>query len=65
MLATCEAAAAAEGFSLCELAATLGGEPLYEACGYSPVEAFEAPTSRGLGIPLIRMRKVLANERIE
>ncbi|MDB5459142.1 MAG: GCN5-related N-acetyltransferase [Caulobacteraceae bacterium] len=59
VLATCEAAAAAEQFRTCELAATLGGEPLYRACGYRPVEAFEAETSGGLRIPLIRMRKVL------
>jgi GNAT superfamily N-acetyltransferase len=57
VLATCEAAAAAEHFQACELAATLGGEPLYRACGYIPVERFEAETSLGLGIPLVRMRK--------
>jgi GNAT superfamily N-acetyltransferase len=55
----CEAEAAAEGFTACELAATLGGAPLYRACGYIPVEAFEAPTSAGLRVPLIRMRKPL------
>jgi GNAT superfamily N-acetyltransferase len=57
VLDTCEAAAAAEGFSACELAATLGGVPLYEACGYTAVQAFEAPTSTGLAIPLVKMRK--------
>jgi GNAT superfamily N-acetyltransferase len=60
VLATCEAAAGAEHFRTCELAATLGGEPLYLACGYRPVEAFEAETSGGLRIPLIRMRKALS-----
>jgi len=57
VLKTCEAAAQAAGFSTCELAATLGGEPLYAACGYAPVERFEAETRGGLRVPLIRMRK--------
>lgn len=60
VLKTCEAAAAAEGFGSCELAATLGGEPLYRACGYAVIEPFEALTSGGLAIPLLRMGKVLA-----
>ena len=59
ILATCEAAAAAQGFGACELAATLGGEPLYRACGYEEVERFDAPTGAGLMIPLVRMRKSL------
>jgi GNAT superfamily N-acetyltransferase len=63
VLRTCEAAAAAEGFSTCELAATMGGAPLYRACGYAPVEAFEADTSGGLRIPLLRMRKALGPAR--
>jgi GNAT superfamily N-acetyltransferase len=59
VLATCEAAAAAEDFGTCELASTLAGEPLYLACGYQPVEAIEARTREGLNIPLIRMRKLI------
>src|SRR5258705_7063896 len=34
ILKLCETAAAREGFSRVELAATLAGEPLYRACGY-------------------------------
>jgi GNAT superfamily N-acetyltransferase len=60
VLDTCEAAARAEGFSACELAATMGGVPLYEACGYQPVEPFEAMTSVGVAIPLLRMRKTIS-----
>jgi GNAT superfamily N-acetyltransferase len=60
VLARCEAAASAEGFMACELAATLGGEPLYRVCGYQPVEPFFADTRAGLRIPLVRMRKSLA-----
>lgn len=59
VLDRCEAAAAAEGFLSCELAATLGGEPLYLARGYREIERFEAQTSKGLAIPLVRMRKAL------
>lgn len=59
VLAACEAAAAAEGFGRCELAATLGGEPLYRACGYQDIEPFTAMTSSGYAVPLIRMGKAL------
>jgi GNAT superfamily N-acetyltransferase len=59
VLQTCEAAARAEGFSTCELAATLGGEPLYRACGYHDIEPFFAKTSSGYEVPLIRMGKAL------
>ncbi len=58
ILGLCEAAAAAGGFRRVELAATLAGEPLYAACGYSALERFEE-TSGGLPIPLIRMGKDL------
>ena len=53
-----EAAARAEGFRHVELAATLGGLPLYRACGYRDVEAFE-DASGGVAVPLVRMRKTL------
>ena len=59
ILAACEAAAAAEGFGDCELAATLAGEPLYLACGYRQIERFRAPTPAGIEVPLVRMGKRL------
>jgi hypothetical protein len=59
VLDTCEAAARAEGFRSCELAATMGGEPLYRACGYHDIEPFTATTSGGVVVPLIRMGKGL------
>ena len=59
VLDICERAAALEGFHHCELAATLSGEPLYRACGYEVVEPFEAVTSGGDRVPLLRMRKAL------
>ena len=60
ILGACEAAAAAEGFRRCELAATLSGEPLYRACGYRQIERFMADTPQGVPVPLVRMGKRLA-----
>jgi len=60
ILDACEAAARAEGFGRVEMAATLGGVPLYRACGYHDIEPFEAVTSTGYRVPLIRMGKGLA-----
>lgn len=59
VLDACEAAARAEGFDRVEMAATLGGAPLYRACGYHDIEPFEAATSSGYRVPLIRMGKGL------
>lgn len=59
VLEACEAAAAAEGFTRAEMAATLGGVPLYRACGYHDIEPFTAMTSSGYAVPLIRMGKAL------
>ncbi len=59
VLDACEAAARAEGFTRVEMAATMGGVPLYRACGYHDIEPFEAVTSTGYRVPLIRMGKAL------
>lgn len=59
ILETCETKAAAESFSRCEMAATLAGEPLYAACGYQRIEPFEATTSSGVKVPLVRMGKAI------
>ncbi len=59
VLALCEQAAAREGFRRVELAATLAGEPLYRACGYADIEAFESDTPSGVRVPLIRMGKTI------
>lgn len=59
ILSLCEGAAAREGFANVELVATMAGEPLYRACGYQPVEAFEQPTNNGARVPLLRMSKKL------
>lgn len=59
ILAACEQAAAGEGFARAEMAATVAGAPLYEACGYALMEMFTAPTSNGFDVPLARMGKTL------
>jgi GNAT superfamily N-acetyltransferase len=55
----CEDAARAAGFARAEMMATLSGEPLYRACGYTLIERVEAPGPRGVTVPLIRMGKPL------
>ena len=59
ILGACEVAARDEGFVRAELVATLAGEPLYRACGFTVVEAFEQMTKVGVAIPLLRMTKPL------
>ena len=58
VLALCEDAARAEGFSRAELMGTLAGLPLYRACGYEVTE--ELTDDRGgVPVPLVRMAKKL------
>ena len=59
VLETCEAEAAAEGFTTLELMATRSGRSLYEAVGFEPVEELE-DASGGVPVPLTRMRKHLS-----
>jgi GNAT superfamily N-acetyltransferase len=58
ILGLCEAAAAAEGFTRMELAGTLSGQPLYQACGYAVLERFEDDRG-GAAVPLLKMGKAL------
>lgn len=58
ILDLCEAEARSAGFDRAELVATLGGEPLYRAAGYSEVERFEDDRG-GAPVPLVRMGKSL------
>jgi GNAT superfamily N-acetyltransferase len=56
VLAACEAAARAEGFTRLELMSTLSGRPLYAAYGFEAVE--EVVDDRGgAPVPLVRMTK--------
>ena len=61
VLSLCEAAAAREGFRSLELVATVAGEPLYLACGFSMIERIEVPTSKGVTVPCARMSKTITN----
>lgn len=62
ILELCERAAAGQGFSRVELAATLAGEPLYRACGYAVMERMDTDTPPGLRIPLARMGKAIVRK---
>ena len=59
VLSLCETAAAREGFRSLELVATVAGEPLYSAYGFSVIERIEVPTSKAVTIPCARMSKVV------
>lgn len=59
IISLCDEAAKAEGFTTMELVATLSGEPLYRACGFESYEEF-IDDRGGTGVPLLRMRKLLA-----
>ena len=59
ILQLCEAAAAAEGFTALELMATMAGQPLYAAAGFT-VSEHVVETAGGEGVPLVRMRKPIA-----
>ena len=55
----CAAAARAHGFSALELGATLPGQPLYHALGFTAVESIEVRMPDGETLPVIRMTLTL------
>lgn len=57
LLLACEDALRAAGFRRAELVATLAGEPLYAAFGYTATERYDAPLPGGLTLPVVRMAK--------
>jgi len=59
MLKACEDAAAAEGFTQCEMGATLTGVKLFGAKGYVAIENISVPLKNGEGLPVVRMAKQL------
>lgn len=59
ILTLCENAARRAGFARVELMATAAGVPLYRACGYVPLAEGEEADVEGIGIPLLRMGKML------
>ena len=59
ILAACERAIREAHFRSVELVATLAGEPLYAAIGYTPVQRYEVAMTGGLTLPVVRMAKSL------
>ena len=59
ILALCEDAARQAGFTRVELMATLAGEPLYLASGYSQIERLLSAQVDGATVPLVRMGKTI------
>ena len=53
----CEAAARAAGFTRLALVATLPGEPLYAAMGYTVTARIDIPMRDGLTLPAAHMHK--------
>ena len=61
ILSLCEDVAAHEGFQSLELVATIAGEPLYTAYGFSITERIKVPTSQGIHIPCALMVKPISS----
>jgi GNAT superfamily N-acetyltransferase len=59
ILAECERAAIAAGFTHFEMGATLSGVPLYEGHGYVAIEDIELPLANGETLPIVKMTKSL------
>ena len=57
ILQACEDAAAAAGFTRCEMGATLTGVKLFGARGYVALEKISVPLKNGEGLPVVRMSK--------
>ena len=59
---TCASAAVQAGFRELELMATLPGEPLYVALGFSALERVSVPIAAGVELPLVRMRRRIGGD---
>jgi predicted N-acetyltransferase YhbS len=57
ILQACEAALQKTGFHKAELVATLAGEPLYSALGFSALQRYELELPNQLSLPVVRMGK--------
>jgi len=60
ILYACEDAIVSAQFLQADLVATLAGEPLYAAFGYTVIERYEIPMANRLGLPVVRMSKSFA-----
>jgi GNAT superfamily N-acetyltransferase len=59
ILLACESAIRQARFGSIDLVATLAGEPLYAACGYTVVQRYQIAMNDGLSLPAVRMTKHL------
>jgi GNAT superfamily N-acetyltransferase len=59
ILATCEMAAKAAGFTRLEMGATLTGVPFYRAKGYAAIGDLMVPLPGGESLPIVRMAKTI------
>ncbi len=59
IMSACEQAIIEAGFQRVDIVATLAGEPLYAAFGYTVVERYEIPMRDGLSLPVVRMTRRL------
>lgn len=57
IMSICENAAKEAGFTKMIMGATLAGQPLYEACGYTVIERTLDETPNGVKIPVLKMIK--------
>lgn len=60
ILAACEDAARAAGFTRCEMGATLTGVPLYRSRGYTEMERVNETLPGGIQFALVHMEKNIA-----
>jgi GNAT superfamily N-acetyltransferase len=63
ILESCERAACEAGFTRLVLRATLPGEPLYRAFGFSAIERFELVTPDGVTLPCVYMERAIKAPR--
>jgi GNAT superfamily N-acetyltransferase len=62
ILAACEDAARAAGFTSCEMGATLTGVPLYRARGYAELERVDAELPGGIKFGIVHMAKSIVGK---
>ena len=57
IMSACERAIVQAGFRKVDIVATLAGEPLYAAFGYTVVERYDITMRDGLRLPVVRMTR--------
>jgi N-acetylglutamate synthase-like GNAT family acetyltransferase len=63
IMVACEQAIVRAGFRTVDIVATLAGEPLYAAFGYTVIERYEIPMAGGLSLPAVRMTRKIEGQR--